>query len=279
MIDNTSADLQDLLRHSDRGRNSSATGGDSVAVIECAGSDQIGAEEERKSIEHCLNVCARVSIHIEQVQAQLLSPEGEHHSEREVGQKSGHLDPARSVTIEKLEDCKTGIGITQTGLRVQLQDVKHRLTRLLHRSNDPQDDGGGDSSGRETVEELKSIQQCLSICEHATEEVTKERINVFEDVHMLDDAYQVIVSTLGDLISAKRISTGARSKQWLGQMSDDSLQQLSRDNTTTVATGADSDMTSSTAKTDEIRNTTDGPQITIGPPFQGRHGAGRPLGT
>ncbi|KAI9710011.1 MAG: hypothetical protein M1828_002340 [Chrysothrix sp. TS-e1954] len=43
------------------------------------------------------------------------------------------------------------------------------------------------------------------------------------------DAHQVIVATLGDLITARRITAGARSTQWLGQMSDASLQQLSKD--------------------------------------------------
>ena len=51
----------------------------------------------------------------------------------------------------------------------------------------------------------------------------KRRINVFEDVLSNNDAYQVVVATLGDLISTKRVTTGARSKQWLGQMSDVSL--------------------------------------------------------
>lgn len=41
-----------------------------------------------------------------------------------------------------------------------------------------------------------------------------------------------LLCTLGDLIWAKSISTGARSSQWLGQMSDTSLQQLSKDKTT-----------------------------------------------
>jgi len=40
--------------------------------------------------------------------------------------------------------------------------------------------------------------------------------------------HQVMASTFGDLIFSRKI-TGVRSTQWLGQMSDISLQQLSRD--------------------------------------------------
>jgi hypothetical protein len=39
----------------------------------------------------------------------------------------------------------------------------------------------------------------------------------------------LIVSTLGDLISAMRVSAGIRATQWLGQLSDVTLQQISRD--------------------------------------------------
>ena len=45
---------------------------------------------------------------------------------------------------------------------------------------------------------------------------------------MADDGQQVIVATLWDLISVKRIVVSARSTQWLGQMSDTTLQQLSQ---------------------------------------------------
>ncbi|GJP87282.1 hypothetical protein AlacWU_00181 [Aspergillus niger] len=44
-----------------------------------------------------------------------------------------------------------------------------------------------------------------------------------------DESHQLVVYTIGDLISAKHIITGSKSAQWLGQMSDTSLQQLSRD--------------------------------------------------
>jgi len=79
------------------------------------------------------------------------------------------------------------------------------------------------------MEEIKSVKQCLNICSNAAEQTAQTRTNVFEDVSMADDGQQVIVATLGDLISAKRIVVGARSTQWLGQMSDTTLQQLSQD--------------------------------------------------
>jgi hypothetical protein len=77
-------------------------------------------------------------------------------------------------------------------------------------------------------EEIDSIKQSLSICIEASQKAHNNRTNIFEDVAMADDGHQVIVSTFGDLISARRITAGARSIQWFGQMSDESLQQLSQ---------------------------------------------------
>lgn len=53
---------------------------------------------------------------------------------------------------------------------------------------------------------------------------------VFEDLKTGEDAHLVIVSTSADgyPITAKKITTEARASKWLGQMSDQSLQTLSR---------------------------------------------------
>jgi hypothetical protein len=69
-------------------------------------------------------------------------------------------------------------------------------------------------SGSQSVkEELGSIIQGLAICTKAIEEVTQDRANSFKDVRVANDGYQIIIATLGDLISAKRITIGVRSTQ------------------------------------------------------------------
>lgn len=64
---------------------------------------------------------------------------------------------------------------------------------------------------------------------------------VFEDVSTVEDAHLVIVSTRGDPMSAERISVGSRTSEWLGHMSDQSLQTLSQNrlassSTSTIST-------------------------------------------
>jgi hypothetical protein len=76
--------------------------------------------------------------------------------------------------------------------------------------------------------EIDSAKECLAVCAQASEHADRARANVFEDVSAAEDAHQVIVSTLGGLISAKRVTARVGATQWLGQMSDATLQQLAR---------------------------------------------------
>ena len=73
---------------------------------------------------------------------------------------------------------------------------------------------------------------------------------------MADDNYQYFVSTVGDLISARRITIGSRSLTVFGQMSDDSVQQISRGHGPT-----------------NIERTMES-QTGIGPEFENRYGTG-----
>ncbi|KAK6496159.1 hypothetical protein TWF481_002183 [Arthrobotrys musiformis] len=76
------------------------------------------------------------------------------------------------------------------------------------------------------ADKIESIQQCLATYSRESEQLKQNRFNIFEDVKAADDAEQVIVATPGNLISAKRVTAGPRSRQWLGQMPDAQLQNL-----------------------------------------------------
>lgn len=74
----------------------------------------------------------------------------------------------------------------------------------------------------------ESDKQCLAICAQASKQVDSVRTIVFEDVSAAQDAHHAVVATLEDLVLARYVTAAARSTQWLGQMSDATLQQLSR---------------------------------------------------
>ncbi|KAL4762599.1 uncharacterized protein BDW70DRAFT_25135 [Aspergillus foveolatus] len=51
-------------------------------------------------------------------------------------------------------------------------------------------------------------------------------MNYYEDITAGDNSHLAVVTTLKDLISAKRIKSGNRSKLTLGQMPDSSIQSV-----------------------------------------------------
>lgn len=255
MIKNTAADLEELLQGIDERINSKISRiPENSAINTYSEDEEHNVEEERASIAQCLRICEEVSMHINEVQAKNLAVTPILAGEQHTGVKLGGITLARLTTSNTLDDCKRGLGVTSSQLKTQLDDLNNRIAKLSQRDETVEEHAPGKQSMKD---ELESIKQCLAICTQATEQVAKERINVFEDVEMADDGQQVIVATLGDLISAKRITVGARSSQWLGQMSDASLQQLSRNrNEDRVISDRDPES---------------------GAQFQGRHGAGRTL--
>lgn len=185
--------------------------------------------EERANIEQCLAICAGVSKHIDEVQKESVLAQSGRSMQRQKVITLTDRGQAGQITSQRLQDCKTEIRFTSNELRMRLEEVNHRLAKLSREESIKGDHPACSKGMTDTEEELSSIRQCLSICQEATEQATSERINVFEDVSMADDGQQVIVSTFGDLISARRVTAGARSTQLLGQMLDASLQQVSKD--------------------------------------------------
>ncbi|KIX00856.1 uncharacterized protein Z518_09921 [Rhinocladiella mackenziei CBS 650.93] len=279
MIDNTTSDLQEILQQNDQELANSSQQGESPSLADLNDPGPLAAEEERASIERCLDVCKRVANHLAQVQAEIVASVTNRVDGNKPAATSPRSSPAHIITSEKLNDCKTGISFTISELQLLLQDANHRIEKLLHQSTPAEGLDENDPRIQQAPEDLESIRQCLAICKEATEALTKERVNTFGDVNSLEDAHQIVVATLGDLISARRVSAGARSKQWLGQMSDASLQQLSKDNVSSANAATTKNPPSKTPDDGVHQNrTTDEPDITIHPKFNGRHGAGRRLG-
>lgn len=222
MIANTTSDLEEHLQKIDNKLQSLSLQGLRI-------SDEVTAErqqmqEERDSTQQCL---AKVSTYIDQLQPIFENTSTPSATYQGLITTLGGLTPARVVTADAFKACKDRLAITTTELEKHLQNVNNRLQHLSSQLPKASDEQAAEKEKIE--EEMDSIKQCLAICAETSSQADKNRTNVFEDISMADDGYQVFVSTIGDLISARRITAGARSIQLLGQMSDDSLQQLSRD--------------------------------------------------
>lgn len=250
MIKDTKSDLEERLQNIDSQLQT---------LVVCS---QVEAEvqvtqEERESIQQCLDICAEVSAHIDKVQSaftNVITPAGER-SDYVVTVTTA--SSARCVTEEALQSCKDTLTTTSSGLRRQLDDVRRRLDGLNRpTAADP-------AEQKKMQDEIESIKKSLAICDDASEKVTPNRISTYTRVSLGDDGHQLLVSTVGDLIDARDVSAGKSSAQWLGQMSDDSLQQLSRDRLRLISKDLAEQVTEK--------------KVDGSPKFEDRYGQGHPL--
>lgn len=169
--------------------------------------------EERLSTEKCLQICAQLSSHIDQIQ--LMSDE----AGSSIGSGGAEASPER-VTNEGLQECKNSLATTATKLEKHMRDV---MDRLLAKSNSHED--AQDLS--RLRDEWETARQCLDICSRADSHL-KENVSVIEN-HGNGDSLQFMVSANGKVLHGKNRGLGWRNTQVGGYMSNQSIQQLSRD--------------------------------------------------
>jgi hypothetical protein len=159
--------------------------------------EQMKLRDDRQSAEQCLRICTAVAAHVEQTQSSntfrdISTPDDTYHTRLEA------------------EDC---------------EDLNSKLADLYPMPLDSRTQG---TDRERFTAESDSVGQRLIVGADTSDRAHEDRRNIFEDISTADDGSQVLVSTVGYLISAKRVTAGARSIQLLGQMSDDSLGQLSQ---------------------------------------------------
>jgi hypothetical protein len=185
-------------------------------------------QDERDSTLQCLDICARVSSHIDQIQSKAFHNVSLPAEDIRLRMQTLNLPvPAQILAVNALTQCKVNLGEATSELSRRLQNVEERLQNAACGASQTPDISAAEKDT--LLEEIESAKQCLALCAQASDKAEPSRINIFEDVSMAADGRQVIVSTLGDLISAKRITAGDRSMQLMGQMSDHALEQFACD--------------------------------------------------
>jgi hypothetical protein len=116
---------------------------------------------------------------------------------------------------------------TTDDLKERLQDLDDKFEALRIQETSSSNERVAEQ-GRMS-EEIDSIKECLAVCDRAKKHVEEVKTHVFEDVSAAENAHQAILSTFSHLISAKRVTAGAGATQWLGGMSDATVQKMSRD--------------------------------------------------
>jgi hypothetical protein len=187
--------------------------------------------KEMESTKHCISICTGVSEHIQQLQSnsdsQKSTESNSSDSNTAVAERNTPT-AADFVLADSLNFCLENLSMTKSQLSTCLENMVRQLNTENTENLNPDTEGG--ASELNVMEaEAKSIRERLAYFSQASARSEQYRVNVFEDISAGEDSHQVIVSTVGDLISAKRITGGDRSVHLMGQMSDAALQQLSQD--------------------------------------------------
>ncbi|KIW87200.1 uncharacterized protein Z519_12102 [Cladophialophora bantiana CBS 173.52] len=176
-------------------------------------------KEEQLSTQRCLQICAQLSDHINQIQ---LTP-------KRSSSSPGIIDPntfPERVTNVGLEECKNSLIRTAAKLERHIQDLMDRLVTKSKTAMTSEDDI---ADLARLQEEWETARQCRDICSKADNHL-KETISTIDN-YATGDAVQFMVSTDGNIIHGTNRGLGWRTRQVGGHLSDLTIQQLSRDMT------------------------------------------------
>lgn len=166
-------------------------------------------------IQQYLDICAQASARIYCIRETggdvPISPEKE----------QVPTNDSRSMpTLEVLTEFAELLASISTRFENDIADVRTRLDSLLSQII---------QANKAARQQRYRTESCLSISSCSPAQRNEGMPNVYQTISTTDGSQQITVSTSGDSIYARNITTASRSSSWLGQMSDVSLQLLLRD--------------------------------------------------
>jgi len=203
------------------------------------------------SAQNCLQICAQLSDHINQIQ---LTPE------------LPDTLPKR-LTTEGLQECKNSLNLTTAKLESYMKDRIDRLVTKSKKSITSEEDF---TDLIRLQEEWETTCQSREICSKA-EMHLKENISTIDN-YATGDAIQFMVSTDGNILHGKNRGLGSRTRQVGGHLSDLSVQQLSRDMSSIRFQRNENDVHSPGDTTISVPD--DGVENMLGSEFKERYGPG-----
>ncbi|KAF4447926.1 putative pathogenicity protein CRX2 [Fusarium austroafricanum] len=215
-------------------------------------------ENERISTEKGLQLCLQLSQHIEQIQLQFTTEEGQ-----APDLLSPH-PPSNKLVSEGLSGCKDYIGFALERLKRHRQKLSEGLEPGSPRNMSPDDKLLLDSLNAEA----DALRHSLNFCSNV-ETYLKENISNIENHAEGDDTIQFMVSTDGKPLNGKNHGIGSRLKQAGGHFQEQSLQQISQDFTTISL-----HQTGGNRSSQNSPSPTGNPEATTGPLGKSFHGRG-----
>jgi hypothetical protein len=208
MMRDTTSELQEHLESLEQRMKT-------LAAQNATGSAQDNPElqailEEKESTRHGLKICTELSAQIEQFESKSKEP------------------PMLSQRPSVHKYIKAGFEPTKGSIQAlvsRLQSYEEDLNTQMEtmRSTIPLSDSNATELAR-LQETRESISQCINVVSNASDNLTVDRRNIFEDISMADDAYNIQVSTVGALFTARKVNITGRARNVIGQMNDESVQ-------------------------------------------------------
>jgi hypothetical protein len=206
MIKDTAYNLEiRLQRVEETLRNDSTNAGTSVDL-----------QDEREVTRQCLRICQDAQSYLKSLQ------DGQAFLRREAtsssaGTVQSQFD-AELITAQTLNESR----------RKFIQTISHLQERLASVTSN----GGAEREHliSQLREDISISKQCLEVCQTATIQVHHhQKIHTIGEVIADDDTDQVVVTTLADLFDVRKVLAKSRSAQLVGSMTEETLQQVSRD--------------------------------------------------
>ncbi|RYP34922.1 hypothetical protein DL768_011029 [Monosporascus sp. mg162] len=211
LITDTTADLQDHLRSLEQQVKNLSIKKINSESAEFDATEWHAMLEEKESTQLGLRLCAQLSAEIEEFES--TSKEPPQFSDRPSAHK--HLKSGLNTTKNSIESLMSRLLSHQANIDKQLE-------AMLAGTLVPED---ATTQLAQLQETKASIRQCIQVVSDAGNSLSEERRNVFEDIALADHSYEFSVSTVGDLVTARRLILKGRSRHIGGQLSNQDYQK------------------------------------------------------
>ncbi|OKP13318.1 hypothetical protein PENSUB_993 [Penicillium subrubescens] len=223
LIENTRCDLENHLQDIQEKLQIACAQGPVIAGLDTVELQLM--EDEKSSTQKSLEICEQFLSLVDQSRPTLVG---------EVANSSGLFDKASSYRKHHYSWLINAEGLNSTSKEItswKLRLLQHLygVDRIVQGQQRylPYLNNEREYEEQSFREELSGTERLLNLCKRIEEEeANRLRTHYFEDVTTGDNSRQAIVTTLDDLISAKRIKSGDNSLQALGNMADASIQSL-----------------------------------------------------
>ncbi|KAE8136801.1 hypothetical protein BDV38DRAFT_283738 [Aspergillus pseudotamarii] len=221
LIQNTQCDLENHLDDIRTRLESSSLKGSPTTEIHAA--DLQRMEDEKQCTQKGLDICQRFLDFMNQSRSSLLGDF--EHTTREL-HRPYTIPPSQSslINAEGFNSAHKELMSWKISLYQYLSEVDKQFPAQKVDFAPLQRDQTSDS--RTFQDEVRGTEALLTFCKQAEKAANKQRINYYEDIAVGDNTRLAVVTTFKDLISAKHIKSGNGSCIALGQMSDDSIQNV-----------------------------------------------------